>query len=129
MRLTVQLSVREHGYLAALAIAIVQRTLLKGVDWQDALLPFAGFLSLVLDGVMLLLLAASFLTDVLKRRRLHHLIAALTLGLLAVSAATTRQTELYNSGMPCGRVCRLPLHHFPHGPGDRAGVLPGADPV
>jgi riboflavin transporter FmnP len=89
--------VREDGYLAALAIAIVQRTLLKGVDWQDALLPFAGFLSLVLDGVMLLLLAASFLQDVLKRRRLHHLIAALTLGLLAVSAAVTRQTGLLYS--------------------------------
>ncbi len=97
MRLTVRLSVREDGYLAALAIAIVQRTLLKGVDWQDALLPFAGFLSLVLDGVMLLLLAASFLQDVLKRRRLHHLIAALTLGLLAVSAAVTRQTGLLYS--------------------------------
>ncbi len=97
MRLTVRLSVREHGYLAALTIAIVQRTLLKGVDWQDALLPFAGFLSLVLDGVMLLLLAASFLTDVLKRRRLHHLIAALALGLLAVSAAVTRQTGLLYS--------------------------------
>ena len=97
MRLTVRLSVREHGYLAALAIAIVQRTLLKGVDWQDALLPFAGFLSLVLDVVMLLLLAASFLQDVLKRRRLHHLIAALTLGLLAVSAAVTRQTGLLYS--------------------------------
>jgi predicted membrane channel-forming protein YqfA (hemolysin III family) len=83
--------------LAALTIAIVQRTLLKGVDWQDALLPFAGFLSLVLDGVMLLLLAASFLTDVLKRRRLHHLIAALALGLLAVSAAVTRQTGLLYS--------------------------------
>ncbi|MBR4331922.1 MAG: hypothetical protein IKP72_04540 [Clostridia bacterium] len=97
MRLTVRLSVREDGYLAALTIAIVQRTLLKGVDWQDALLPFAGFLSLVLDGVMLLLLAASFLQDVLKRRRLHHLIAALTLGLLAVSAAVTRQTGLLYS--------------------------------
>ena len=97
MRLTVRLSVREDGYLAALTIAIVQRTLLKGVDWQDALLPFAGFLSLVLDGVMLLLLVASFLQDVLKRRRLHHLIAALTLGLLAVSAAVTRQTGLLYS--------------------------------
>ena len=97
MRLTVRLSVREHGYLAALTIAIVQRTLLKGVDWQDALLPFAGFLSLVLDGGMILLLAASFLKDVLKRRRLHHLITALILGLLAVSAAMTRQTVLLYS--------------------------------
>ena len=97
MLLTVRLSVREHGYLAALTIAIVQRTLLKGVDWQDALLPFAGFLSLVLDGGMILLLAASFLKDVLKRRRLHHLITALILGLLAVSAAMTRQTVLLYS--------------------------------
>ena len=97
MRLTVRLSVREHGYLAALTIAIVQRTLLKGVDWQDALLPFAGFLSLVLDGGMILLLAACFLKDVLKRRRLHHLITALILGLLAVSAAMTRQTVLLYS--------------------------------
>ena len=97
MRLTVRLSVREHGYLAALTIAVVQRTLLKGVDWQDALLPFAGLLSLALDGVMLLLLAAGFLTDVLKRRQLHHLTTALILGLLAVSAAVTRQTGLLYS--------------------------------
>ena len=97
MRLTVRLSVREHGYLTALTIAVVQRTLLKGVDWQAALLPFAGLLSLALDGVMLLLLAAGFLTDVLKRRRLHHLTTALILGLLAVSAAVTRQTGLLYS--------------------------------
>ena len=82
MRLTVRLSVREHGYLAALTIAVMQRTLLKGVDWQDAFLPFAGTLSLLLDGLLVLLLAASFLKDVLKRRQLHHLITALTLGLL-----------------------------------------------
>ena len=97
MRLTVRLSVREHGYLAALTIAVVQRTLLKGVDWQDAFLPFAGVLSWLLDGLLILLLAASFLKDVLKRRQLHHLITALTLGLLAVSAATTRQTGLLYS--------------------------------
>ena len=94
MRFTVRRSVRENGYLAALMIAIAERTLLRGVDWQDALLPWAGTGALLLEALMILLLAACFLGDVLKRRRLHHLKTVLTLGLLAVSAAITRQTGL-----------------------------------
>ncbi len=95
-------------------IAVVQRTLLKGVDWQDAFLPFAGIGSLLLDGLTVLLLAASFIKDVLNRRRLHHLITLLVLGLLAVSASITRQTGLLYSAafillardIPFGRIVR-----------------------
>ncbi len=115
MYLTVRLSVREDGYLAALAIAIVQRTLLKGVDWQDAFLPFTGFLSLLLDCLLILLLGACFLTDLLKGGRLHHLLTALALGLLSVSAYITRQTGLLYSaafillarGLPFSRIVRV----------------------
>ena len=114
MRLTVRLSVRKHGYLAALTIAILQRTLLKGVDWQDAVLPYAGALSLLLDGLLILLLAVSFLKDVLRRKRPHHITAVLILGLLAVSAAVTRQTGLLYSaafillarGIPYAQIVR-----------------------
>ena len=97
MRLTVRLSVREHGYLAALMIAVVQRTLFKGVDWQDAFLPFTWVGSLLLDGFVILLLAASFLKDILRRGRLFHWAAILVLGLLGISAAVTRQTGLLYS--------------------------------
>ncbi len=114
MRLTVRLSVRENGYLAALTVAVVQRTLLRGVDWQDAFLPFVGIGSLLLDGLMILLLTICFLSDVLRRRQLHHLLTVLTLGLLAVSASVTRQTGLLYSaafillarGIPFGRIVR-----------------------
>lgn len=94
MRLRVKLSVREDGYLAALMIAIVQRTLLNGVEWQGVFLSLAGIGSMLLNALVILLLAASFLKDVLRRGRLFHATAVLALGLLAVSAHITRQTGL-----------------------------------
>lgn len=97
MRLTVRLSVREDGYLAALMIAIVQRTLLKGVDWQDGFLPWVWIVSLLLDGLMILLLITCFFRDVLNRRRPHHLKTLLILGLLGGSAAVTGQSGLLYS--------------------------------
>ncbi len=97
MQLMVKLSLREHSYLAALMIAIVERTLLKGVEWQEPLLPLAGMSAMLLDGLVILLLAVSFFQDVLRRRRKEQLLTVLTLGLLAVSACVTRETGLLYS--------------------------------
>lgn len=97
MRLTVRLSVREHSYLAALMIVIIERTLLKGIDWQDVFLPLVGIGTLLLDAAVILLLTVSFFQDVLRRRRLFHLAVVLALGLLAVSASVTRQNGLLYS--------------------------------
>ena len=97
MRLTFKLSIRKHSYLTALMIVIIERTLLKGIDWQDAFLPLVGISTVLLDWVVILLLAVSFFADVVKRRRWFHLGVILTLGLLAVSAAVTRQTGLLYS--------------------------------
>ncbi len=97
MHYTVRLSIREHSYLAALLIVIVERTLLKGIDWQDAFLPLVGIGSLLLDALVILLLAVSFFADVVKRRRWFQLAVIALLGLLAVSAATTEETGLLYS--------------------------------
>lgn len=115
MRLTFKLSIREHSYLTALMIVIVERTLLKGIDWQDIFLPWVGISTVLLDAAVILLLLVSLITDVAKRRRWFHLAAILTLGLLAVSAAVTRQTGLLYSaafiflarGIPYARIMRV----------------------
>lgn len=97
MKFSVRLSVREHSYLTALMIMIIERTLLKGVDWQDAFLPLVWAGTLLLDALVILLLAVSFFMDVVKRRRWFHLAAVLVLGLLAVSAVITQETGLLYS--------------------------------
>ncbi len=97
MNLTVKLSVREHSYLAALMIAVIERTLIKGIDWRDAFLPLIGKSALLLDSLLILLLAVSFVQDVLRRRRLYHVMVILVLGLLTVSAVITRESVLVYS--------------------------------
>ena len=94
MQFKVQLVIREHAYLAALMITVIERTLLKGIDWQDAFLPFVGMGTLLLDGLVILLLMVSFLWDVREHRSVYHLMVILVLALLAVSAVITGQTVL-----------------------------------
>ena len=115
MQLKVDLVIREHAYLAALMITIVERTLLKGIDWQDVFLPLVGMGTLLLDGLVILLLAVSFLWDVGAHRSLYHLMVILALGLLAVSAVITKQTGLIYSAafillarnIPYARIIRV----------------------
>ena len=115
MRLTFKLSIREHSYLTALMIVIIERTLLKGIDWRDVFHPLVGIGTMLLDGAVILLLTVSFIADVVKRRRWFHLAVILTLGLLAVSAGITRQNGLLYSaafiflarGIPYARIIRV----------------------
>ena len=97
MRFTFKLSVREHSYLAALMIVIMERTLLKGIDWQDAFLPLVGISTLFLDALVILLLAVSFMADVMKRGRWFHLTVILVMGLLTVSTVITKENKLIYS--------------------------------
>ena len=115
MRLTFKLSVREHSYLAALMIVIIERTLLKGIDWQDAFLPLVGISTLLLNALVILLLTVSFLADLVQRRRSFHLTVILVLGLLSVSAVITQEDGLVYSAafillardIPYARIVRV----------------------
>ncbi len=115
MLLKFKLSIREHSYLAALMIMIMERTLLKGIDWQDVFLPFVGIGTILLDAAVILLLIVSFLQDVLRGPCFFHMAVILALGLLAVSAAVTRQNGLLYSAafillardIPYTRIVRL----------------------
>ncbi len=97
MRFTFKLSVREHSYLAALMIVIMERTLLKGIDWQDAFLPLVGISTLFLDALVILLLTVSFMADVMNRGRWFHLAVILVMGLLTVSTVITQENKLIYS--------------------------------
>ena len=115
MRLTFKLSIREHSYLTALMFVIIERTLLKGIDWQDAFLPLVGISTLLLDALVILLLAVSFIADVVKRGRWFHLAVILAMGLLTVSTVITQENKLIYSAafillardIPYIRIVRL----------------------
>ena len=115
MRRTFKLSIREHSYLTALMFVIIERTLLKGIDWQDAFLPLVGISTLLLDALVILLLAVSFIADVVKRGRWFHLAVILAMGLLTVSTVITQENKLIYSAafillardIPYIRIVRL----------------------
>ena len=93
----IHLSLRKHCYLAALSLAVAERTLLTGIAWHGALYNLAGLADRLCAMLVMGLLAVSFGADVKKGWRKRHIIVLLILSLLAVSAWITKETMLLSS--------------------------------
>lgn len=114
MNFKVKISIRRDGYLAALALRIIERTLLNGINWKGPLLPYISLVSFGVDALITALLVIAFFHGAARSSN-TYLKYGMILCLLAVSAWITKQTTLIYSaafiilaeGIPFAQIRRV----------------------